>query len=101
MSGRAAHRLAMAVFAAVAVLLALGLVLDWATRDVAHSEGFGGDGVGGFAVALFVSVSFLTYAVVGVLIASRRPRNPIGWLLIATGGAGAWSRCRSPTATGR
>ncbi len=93
MSGRAAHRLALAVFAAVAVLLALGLVLDWATRDVAHSEGFGGDGVGGFAVALFVSVSFLTYAVVGVLIASRRPRNPVGWLLLAI--ALGWSMVAS------
>ena len=101
MSERAAHRLALAIFVLTAVLLAAGLVLDWATRDVGHSDGFGGDGVGGFAVALFVSISFLTYAVVGMLIAGRRPGNPVGWLLLAIALAGAWSRARSPTATTR
>ena len=34
--------------------------------------------------ALF-SLTFLTYAVVGALVASRRPRNPVGWLFCAVG----------------
>ncbi len=31
------------------------------------------------------TATFLLYPVVGVLIASRRPENPLGWLLLATG----------------
>ena len=30
-------------------------------------------------------VLFLVFPVVGALIASRRPRNPIGWILLADG----------------
>ena len=38
-------------------------------------------GVGGF----MGSALFLVFPLVGALIASRRPRNPIGWLLLADG----------------
>ena len=34
---------------------------------------------------VFFLLTFLTYAVVGALIASRHPRNPVGWLFCAVG----------------
>jgi hypothetical protein len=36
-------------------------------------------------VAMLVSVPVLAFPVVGALIASRRPRNPIGWICLANG----------------
>ncbi|MDQ3224361.1 MAG: hypothetical protein M3Q75_12955, partial [Gemmatimonadota bacterium] len=34
---------------------------------------------------LLVSVPFLAFPVIGALLASRRPRNPIGWICLADG----------------
>ena len=42
-------------------------------------------GAGGATTAVFV-LPFATFALTGGLIAARRPRNPIGWLLIAGAG---------------
>jgi len=36
-------------------------------------------------IDLFVSVPFLAFPLVGALIASRRPHNPIGWICLAVG----------------
>jgi hypothetical protein len=36
-------------------------------------------------IDLLVSVPFLAFPLVGALIASRRPRNPIGWICLAFG----------------
>ena len=36
-------------------------------------------------IDLLVSVPFLAFPIVGALIASRRPRNPIGWICLAVG----------------
>jgi uncharacterized membrane protein HdeD (DUF308 family) len=36
-------------------------------------------------VEVLFSLTFLTYAVVGSLIASRHPRNPVGWLFCVSG----------------
>jgi hypothetical protein len=85
MSDRRLRQLAWLALGLVAVLLACGLVLMWATRDVAHSEGFGGDGAAGVAGGTVVLLIFLAYPIVGVAIVRSVPRNPIGWLLIATG----------------
>jgi hypothetical protein len=36
-------------------------------------------------IDLLISVPFLAFPLVGALIASRRPRNPIGWICLAVG----------------
>jgi hypothetical protein len=65
----------------VAVLLAVGaLVLTVVNMGTAAPSGLGarpGD--------LPLTVALLTFALVGAVVASRRPGNAIGWLLIAEG----------------
>lgn len=64
--------------AAVAIaLFALGVALS-----AAGSSSRGPD-LGGTDVLLFLTL--LTYAVVGAVVASHEPRNPIGWLLLTQG----------------
>ena len=69
MSGRAAERLAWSLFAAFVVL-----VLATAGLLVA---GRGGNE--------YLSAFALGYPLVGALVASRQPANPVGWLLLAIG----------------
>ena len=67
MSIRAAAWLAWFLFALVLLILALGLILS--SPDA----------------SFFVTFALIAapFAIVGVLVASRRPRNPIGWLFCA------------------
>jgi hypothetical protein len=81
-SATSARRLAWAVFAGATALLLAGLVLEWATRNVSNSEGFGFAGVA-FAGTILIALTFFSFAATGVLIAARVPRNPIGWMLLA------------------
>src|SRR5215207_8111792 len=39
----------------------------------------------GAGVVLYVYLPFLAFPLVGALIASRRPENPIGWICLAVG----------------
>ena len=65
----------------VAMLVATG-VLDALVRSARSS----GDWftIGSFSDAV-ISLLFLAFPIVGALIASRRPQNPIGWILLADG----------------
>jgi hypothetical protein len=74
MSRRTAAWLAWSLFALVLLILALGLIL-WSP-----DAGF-------FLTFALIAAPF---AVVGVLVASRRPRNPIGWLFLAFAVVGAF-----------
>ena len=42
-------------------------------------------GTGGLSAVLYVYLPFLAFPLVGALIASRRPNNPIGWICLAIG----------------
>ncbi len=76
MSRAAASRIAWALAALTGLILVpaiVYLVLGWPDPVPPGAFGFKGFSLG-FAIVLVV---------VGVLIATRRPRNPIGWLLLA------------------
>ena len=64
------------------VLFVAGNVLGWVTHDPQSAGDWGG---GGSAALLAVSLALLCFSVMGWLIASRRPGNAIGWILIAIG----------------
>ena len=84
MSDASLRRLAWAIFAVNSALLAAGLVLEWATRNLESSNSFGQSGVN-FVATVLISVLFWTFPLAGAAIATRAPRNPIGWLLLAIG----------------
>jgi hypothetical protein len=42
-------------------------------------------GTGGLSAVLYVYLPFLAFPLVGALVASRRPHNPIGWLCLTVG----------------
>jgi hypothetical protein len=53
-----------------------------ATRSVQPPSNWG---TGGHSAVLIVVLPFLTFPLVGALIASKRPKNPIGWICLAVG----------------
>jgi hypothetical protein len=75
-----------ALLAGVLALFAIGNVLGYITQDPQSAGNWGG---GGWVALLAASLALSTFAVVGALIASRQPRNAIGWLLIAVGASWA------------
>jgi hypothetical protein len=76
MTERVASRLAWVAFAFITLLLATTLVPPaFMPRELGWT---GGEAL---SSALFASAMF-TFPVVGALIASRRPRNAVGWILL-------------------
>lgn len=65
-------RLAWLVPVGTLVIVAIMLPLTWETAEHDGAE-------------LFFGTAFVAYAVVGALIASQHPRNPVGWLFAALG----------------
>jgi hypothetical protein len=99
-------RRATGCVAAVSVaLLAVGVVLSYADRHLVPASGWDFSSV-------FEEVTFMAVPAVGFVLASRRPGNRIGWMILGAGlvlgvgfsvsgtGSADWSRlrgrCRGP-----
>ena len=103
MSARVAFWLAWSFAGLSLVLCAASIVLYIATRSVEPPSTWG---TGGDSAVLIFVLPFLAFPIVGALIASKRPENPIGWiclsagifwmLAISTGGYGAYGLVANP-----
>jgi hypothetical protein len=83
MSNRAASWLAWSLVALSVALLLGGLVLSRAASSTVPELPFGGETEDGSVVANLITL--LPFSVVGAIIASRHPRNTIGWLFCSVG----------------
>jgi len=82
MSARTAAWLAWSLAALSLVLCVAAIGLYLATLPVQPPRSWG---TGGLSAVLYVYLPFLAFPLVGTLIASRRPQNPIGWICLAVG----------------
>jgi hypothetical protein len=82
-STRAAAWLAWSLVALSLVLLLGGIALSRAASSTVPDLPFGGETDDGSVIANLVTL--LPFSVVGAIIASRQPRNTIGWLLCSVG----------------
>jgi hypothetical protein len=82
MSIRAISWLAWSLAALCVVLFLVAVVLHMATLPVRPPSSWG---TGGISTPFWAILPFLPFAIVGALIASRRPGNPIGWICLAAG----------------
>jgi hypothetical protein len=82
MSHRATSWLAWSLAGLSLLLCAASIVVYVATRSVQPPSSWGTGGDSG--VLIFV-LPFLAFPLVGALIASNRPKNPIGWICLTVG----------------
>ncbi len=80
---RAASWLAWALMALSVALLLGGMALSRAASSTVSDRPFGGETEDSSVVADLVTI--LPFSVVGAIIASRHPRNTIGWLFCSVG----------------
>jgi hypothetical protein len=78
MTRRTTTLTAALLWAVSVILVAVTLLLIAWSRDVQVPAGFDTAGVG-------ETVRYLAATTVGAILAARRPRNPIGWLVLALG----------------
>jgi hypothetical protein len=82
MSRRPSTWLAWSLGALSVVMFVAAVVLFFVTRSVQPPSSWG---TGGLSAVLIFLLPFLAFPLVGALIASRRPENPIGWICLAVG----------------
>jgi hypothetical protein len=82
MSARTAAWLAWSLAGLSVVMAAASVALYIATRSVEPPSSWG---TGGDSAVLILLLPFLAFPMVGALIASKRPKNPIGWICLAVG----------------
>ena len=82
MSRRTAAWLAWSLAGLSVAMFVVTVVLSFLNRSVLPPPSWGTRGLSGI---LIFGVAFLAFPLVGALIASKRPRNPIGWICLAAG----------------
>jgi hypothetical protein len=82
MSARATTWLACSLAALCVLVFLVALALQIATLPVRPPSSWG---IGGLSTPFWATMPFLPFPIVGALIASRRARNPIGWICLAAG----------------
>ena len=82
MSGRAASWLAWSLAALAGAMLAAGVALFVLARSIQLPSTLAASVT---VIDMLTSMPVLAFSIVGALIASGRPRNPIGWILLAEG----------------
>src|SRR5215213_4519592 len=82
-STRAASWLAWSLLALSVALLLSGIALSRAASSIGTNLPFGGETDDSSVVTNLLTL--LTFSVVGAIIASRHPRNTIGWLFCSVG----------------
>jgi hypothetical protein len=82
MSIRATSWLAWSLAALCVLLFLVACALQIATLPVRPPSSWG---TGGISTLLWAILPFLPFAIVGALVASRRPTNPVGWICLAVG----------------
>jgi hypothetical protein len=87
MSRRAAAWLAWSLAALSGIMFVASVVLAvlavYVTAPAAHPSNDWG--TGGAIATILLLAPFLAFTIVGTLIASRRPENPIGWICLVAG----------------
>jgi hypothetical protein len=90
-SSRAAAILPWSLAAVSLVLLLTAVTLSYLSRSAAPASVDSSNWLD-YAITVAFTVMVAAYATVGALVASRRPRNAVGWLLCAVGLATAVER---------
>jgi hypothetical protein len=86
MSARAAARLAWSLAALSVAMFVASVALTVSSLYAGPATQASSDwGTGGALGGLVIFLPFLAFPIVGALIASRRPHNPIGWICLAAG----------------
>jgi hypothetical protein len=83
MNSRAAAWVAWSLLALAVALLAGGIALASTTKSPELELPYGSVGDADSVVLELANV--LTFSVVGAIVASRHPRNPIGWIFCTVG----------------
>ena len=83
---RTATRLAWRLWASYVLLYMAGTALAFLARSYPEAAG----PLSPFSRALLYFPQFAAFATIGALIAARQPRNPIGWLFLASGLVGSF-----------
>jgi hypothetical protein len=82
MTDRSLARLARVVFTIIAILFATAIVLSIIVAPHMKTASWGSPGL---LPELLFLLTMMGFPIVGVLIATRRPRNAIGWVLLGIG----------------
>jgi hypothetical protein len=85
MSPRAARATAWGTFAITLVVYAVVFALSVPTRNLSSQSSGWSSGGGALWIEGVFLLTLITFSVVGVMIATRRPGNAIGWLLLGIG----------------